>query len=314
MRYRTPEGTFRTRTFRRRADAERFRSTTEVDLSAGDWIDPRRGRTTLAEWVEQWWATTVDLRPSSRARDESYLRSQILPVFGDWPLSSIDHLSVRTWVAELSSRRQPATVHKAVGILRKVLADAVDGGLIARNPVERVRLPRIERREMRFLTPAEVADLADAIDPRYRATVILGAYGGLRAGNSSGSELTESIRSCSRCTSPRSPPTFEAISISVHPRPGPARGRSRFPDSSLTHSLSISRRFRRVPMIWCFLLRRGVTCDSSFGVVGFGLRRSNRPGSRRFVPTISVTRPWRCGSPLVRRPRRSLLGPVIPVS
>jgi hypothetical protein len=31
---------------------------------------------------------------------------------------------------------------------------------------------------MRFLTPAEVATLADAIAPRYRALVLVGACGG----------------------------------------------------------------------------------------------------------------------------------------
>ena len=41
------------------------------------------------------------------------------------------------------ARRKPATVHKVVGILRKVLADAVGSGLISRKPVERVRLPCI---------------------------------------------------------------------------------------------------------------------------------------------------------------------------
>jgi integrase len=39
---------------------------------------------------------------------------------------------------------------------------------------------------MRFLTPAEVATLADAIQPRYRALVLVGAYGGLRIGELAG--------------------------------------------------------------------------------------------------------------------------------
>jgi integrase len=38
----------------------------------------------------------------------------------------------------------------------------------------------------RFLTPAEVATLADAIVPRYRALVLVGAYGGLRIGELAG--------------------------------------------------------------------------------------------------------------------------------
>jgi integrase len=47
-------------------------------------------------------------------------------------------------------------------------------------------VPKIEREEMRFLNSAEVARLADAIGPRYRALVLLGAYGGLRMGELAG--------------------------------------------------------------------------------------------------------------------------------
>jgi len=49
-----------------------------------------------------------------------------------------------------------------------------------------VPLPKVEREEMRFLTPAEVATLADAIHTRYRALVLVGAYGGLRIGELAG--------------------------------------------------------------------------------------------------------------------------------
>jgi integrase len=49
-----------------------------------------------------------------------------------------------------------------------------------------VPLPKVEREEMRFLTPAEVATLAEAIQPRYRALVLVGAYGGLRIGELAG--------------------------------------------------------------------------------------------------------------------------------
>jgi integrase len=45
---------------------------------------------------------------------------------------------------------------------------------------------QIEREEMRFLNAAEVARLTDAIGPRCRALVLLGAYGGLRMGELAG--------------------------------------------------------------------------------------------------------------------------------
>jgi len=54
--------------------------------------------------------------------------------------------------------------------------------LISNNPVAKLPLPRIERREMRFVSAGELMQLAETIDPRYRAFVLLGGFGGLRLG------------------------------------------------------------------------------------------------------------------------------------
>jgi len=59
---------------------------------------------------------------------------------------------------------------------------AADDRRIPTNPARGVKPPAVPRDEMRFLTAGEVARLADAIDPRYRALVLLGAYSGLRCG------------------------------------------------------------------------------------------------------------------------------------
>lgn len=180
-RYRAPDGRYRSRTFPTKREAQRFVAEVEVDKARGSWVDPAGGRILLADWTEQWWTTTTNLRPSTRVRDESYLASYILPAFGRVPLGRITQLDVRAWVAELDSRElAPATVVKAYQILAKILRAAVDGGLIPSTPCRAVPLPRVEREEMRFLTPAQVAHLADVIDPRFRALVLVAAYGGLR--------------------------------------------------------------------------------------------------------------------------------------
>ena len=98
VRYRTPAGKVKTKTFRKKKDAETFRRLTEADVIRGDWTDPRLGKVTFAKWWDQWWPTTVNLRPSSRARDESYARTHLLPSFGAMPLAAIDH-----WFAGLRS-------------------------------------------------------------------------------------------------------------------------------------------------------------------------------------------------------------------
>jgi integrase len=171
------------KTFATKVDAQRYLASIETDLYRDTWLDERLGRIRFAEWATQWQDSTVNLRASSRARDDSYLRSLILPTFGPVPVADIDHLAVRRWVADLSaSGRAPATVVKAAQILGKIMRAAVDARMITSSPCDRVPLPRIDRQEMRFLEPYEIAHLAGAIDPRYRAAVLVAAYGGLRAG------------------------------------------------------------------------------------------------------------------------------------
>jgi integrase len=183
VRYRTPDGKQRKRTFGRKVDAEQFIATTTVSKATGTFVDPVHGRLTLDALWASWWPTTVNLRASSRARDESYARNHVLPTFGPMQLANIDRPAIQAWVASMSaSGLAPATVHKAHQVLAKALRSAVKSRYLASNPCDDPDLPAIEREEMRFLTPSEVAALAEAIDGRYRAMVLLAAYGGLRLG------------------------------------------------------------------------------------------------------------------------------------
>jgi integrase len=186
-RYRAPDGTERNKTFRRKADAEKFLATVESAKLRGAWTDPAAGRTTLAAWLEEWWGSAADLRPSTVARDEAYFNSLILPRFGGVPLAAIRQPDVQAWVAELSARGfAPATVVKAYQLLGRTMTAAVNADMVPRSPCRAVRLPKVEREEMRFLNPVEVAQLADVIDTRYRALVLVAAYGGLRIGELAG--------------------------------------------------------------------------------------------------------------------------------
>lgn len=186
VRFRAVDGKERSKQFSRRRDAEHFAHVTEVDRMQGSFVDPRLGKLTVADWYEQWWPTVTNLRPSTRARNEDAMRNHVLPAFATVPLARVDRTSLREWVARMADPDQgglaPATVAKNVQVFNKLMRAAVEDRLIPANPVERLPLPRIETEEMRFLTPAELPKLADTIDPRYRAFVILAGYSGLRLG------------------------------------------------------------------------------------------------------------------------------------
>ncbi len=186
VRYRDPEGNQRARLFDRRVDAERYLTGTEHSKLTGTYVAPALGRVTLARFVsDSYGPTMVGLEPSTRVRDESYLRTHILPVFGDMPLAAIDYSACQAWVNELSTRRAPATVVKAAQIMGKVMKTAVRARMVPHNAMAEVKLPRIVESEDIYLTPAQVETLADAmgeVGARYRALVWLGCYAGPRIG------------------------------------------------------------------------------------------------------------------------------------
>jgi integrase len=186
-RYRDPAGREHGRVFARKVDAQRFLTEMENAKLRGTWTHPALGRVLFGEWFTEWRRTTASLRPNTEARDERLFRLHLLPRFGAMPLARIGQRDVRGWVADLSANGLAAsTVQRAYQLLSKVMAAAVDAGMIPQSPCRRVPLPRIERQKMRFLSPAEVLRLADAIRPDYRALILLGAYGGLRVGEMAG--------------------------------------------------------------------------------------------------------------------------------
>jgi len=187
-RYRAPDGRERSRTFDRKIDADRWLAGVEVSKARGEWLDPSLGRVTFADWAAEWSRTIVDLRDSTATRDLGIVRNHLTPRFGGVPLSAMSGVDVRAWVAAMqgSGRYSPATVRKAGQVLAKVMRAAVEARLIARSPCEGVPLPAAVDREMRFLAPVEVAQLAEAIGTHYAPLVYTAAYAGLRWGELAG--------------------------------------------------------------------------------------------------------------------------------
>jgi len=186
-RYVDPTGRERSKSFTRRVDAQKYLTEIQAAKLRGIWVDPAHGRVRFAAWFEERWATTVNLRPKTRTRNEMVFRLYVLPRFGAVPLDAITQREVRAWVTSLTGRDlAPATVHKAYQLFAKTMAAAVDSGMLVQTPCRGVPLPKVEHEEMRYLNPVEVACLADAIRPLYRTLVLVGAYGGLRIGELAG--------------------------------------------------------------------------------------------------------------------------------
>ena len=71
---------------------------------------------------------------------------------GHRTLGSIHQHDVEAWIAELNTRRKPATVRLVFGILSRLMQLAVDRGKLTSNPCAGVKLIPVDNEEMQFLS------------------------------------------------------------------------------------------------------------------------------------------------------------------
>jgi len=185
-RYRDPQGRSRSKSFRTKSEARAFLSQIENSVHVGSWIDPRRSKVTFSVWAAQERRTWADLRPSTRARGDSLMRSRILPEFSDYALGSITPLHVQAWVNELGAAGLSAsTVHGCYRLLSRVMRAAERSEMIPASPCRDITLPRPDDKEMHFLDAPALGRLASQAEP-YSLLVYSAGYLGLRWGELAG--------------------------------------------------------------------------------------------------------------------------------
>ncbi|WP_304450862.1 site-specific integrase [Nocardiopsis sp. YSL2] len=184
-----PSGDEATQAFQRKIDAENHASVMEADRLRGAYVDPRAGKVGLQEYAEtRWLPQLVHVAEGTKETYERHLRHRVYPAFGKREIGSITRADAKSFVARLNADPGLAntTVHTAFATLRIVMQAAVDDEIINANPCSRVKLPRLGDRVIDPLPVEAVRDLADAITPRYRVAVFLGAGAGLRRGEALG--------------------------------------------------------------------------------------------------------------------------------
>ena len=104
--------------------------------------------------------------------------------FANAPLSKITTVHVRNWAAKMRGPDGPGacTAAKCYRLLRTIMGTAVEDGLVTTNPCN-IKGAGIEPTPDRpIVDVAQAFELADLIQPRFRAIVLLAAFVGLRKG------------------------------------------------------------------------------------------------------------------------------------
>lgn len=149
----------------------------------GTWVDPKLAGETLRAYATRWTQERSGLSERTLELYQGLLNRQILPFLGDHEVRGIKPAEVRTWRQTLlDSGTGASTVAKAYRLLRAIFSTAVDDEAILRNPC-RIKGGGVEPTPERpIVTLAEVWQLAEAIDERYRLLVLLAVFGSMRWG------------------------------------------------------------------------------------------------------------------------------------
>jgi integrase len=173
---------------KREAQVECARLLTE--LKAGTAVDP--SRLTVAAFFERWLEhMRGQVSPRSHERYAELCRKNLAPLLGHFTLTKLQpaHISQAYAKALASGRRDGTgglsarTVTHMHRVLREALQQAVCWHLLARNPADAVKPPKIERQQMRVLDADDTVELIEAArgTPLF-VPIMLGVRCGLRRG------------------------------------------------------------------------------------------------------------------------------------
>ncbi|MGQ5591945.1 tyrosine-type recombinase/integrase [Streptomyces sp. ESR1.13] len=169
-------------TFRTKKDADAWLADKQTEMRRCDWHDPDAGKVAFGPYAAAW-IKEREVTTRTRQLYASLLRHHLEPTFGVVNVADISPPLVRRWRADkLASGTGPTTVAKAYALLRAILGTAVADQMIRRNPCTIKGASTVHTPERPTATVQEVYDLADAIQPRYRALVLMAGFLGLRWG------------------------------------------------------------------------------------------------------------------------------------
>ena len=161
-----------------------------TEMKSGAYVDATRE--TIAAFLDCWIEHMQgQVSPRSLERYAELCRNNIAPLLGAIPLTKLQPANIsQAYAKALASGRRdgtgglsPLTVHHMHRVLREALQQAVRWQLLARNPVDAVRPPKVERKQMQTLdAEATVVLMEAARGTNLFMLILLGVLCGLRRG------------------------------------------------------------------------------------------------------------------------------------
>ncbi|QFR96398.1 tyrosine-type recombinase/integrase [Streptomyces tsukubensis] len=165
-------------------DAKAWLRRSGTDSERGEFVDPRDGSITVADYVTRYWKAGVRGAPGTVKRVDERVRLHVLPHLGTVPLRDVSAAVLRSYIATLEGECAPRYARQILTSLSNIFETAIDDRRLVRNPMraKSVRWPKAPE-DQREAWPLEIAQrVRDKINPRYRIAVVVALGCGLRQG------------------------------------------------------------------------------------------------------------------------------------
>ncbi|MEZ0384794.1 tyrosine-type recombinase/integrase [Mycobacterium sp. pW045] len=194
---------FAPNTFERKMDAEEWLAnerrgieTAIAQVRSGktprlDWVSPKQRELAIAAMLEQdktleeyakQWIAQRNLKPRTTIQYTTLLEKHIAPKLGNVLVRQLNSATVRNWYATTLKDRPTYRSH-AYQLLHAICKTAVADDLLDKNPcmIEGATSVKAKRQAV-VPTVAQLAIIADKIEPKFKALVLISAWCGLRFG------------------------------------------------------------------------------------------------------------------------------------
>ena len=171
--------------FKKKKEAQEWLAEIRGDVKNDVYIEPLK--MTVAQWMDLW----LKEYKKNHVKPKTYLNYRqncgchIMPLLGGQSLQGLRCETVQKFINALSNEKKlhPRTVRMIHMILHSALEQAAVNEIILKNPAKKVKLPRIEKNEIKVLSVSQQNQFIQAAKNTYQGEIfILILATGLRIG------------------------------------------------------------------------------------------------------------------------------------
>ena len=156
-----------------------------IAVDTGTYVEP--SKLTVEQWLNTWledYCKDIKMRTLDKYR--STVRLHLIPALGKIKLSALNKIQVQhafNRFSEGDKPLSPKTIRDTHGILHRALEQAVELEIIAKNPSDNCKLPRVEKNEIQPMDKQQISEFIQEIkESRFGSVFMFDLLTGLRMG------------------------------------------------------------------------------------------------------------------------------------